>query len=405
MRAVVLVLALIALLGCSDGGSGGSGGGGGGGGEAPLTTCATDSPVASAVRFDPAFGGEVFSSPLRLIQHPSDADRFYVVEKSGTVQTLLKSDPTSTRAEAVDVGDTLTLISSGERGLLGMAFDPDFDANDEVFFSYTEGVPGRFDSVVGRFTSPDAGLSFVPAAAADLTLISIPQPASNHNGGDIVFGPDGYLYYGVGDGGGGGDPFENGQDETTLLGTIMRLDVSVTPAVAPPDNPFLGSAGEDRIFAFGLRNPWRMSFDRVTGELWVGDVGQSAWEEVDRVVSGGNYGWDCYEGFDEFEIDASCRPAPIEPELALERAAFRSLTGGYVYRGSAIPELQGAYVFGDFVTGEVCAYFFAENPMRLVSLAPPSGLSIPSFAEDADGELYVIDFAGRPSIYQIVPGP
>jgi glucose/arabinose dehydrogenase len=226
-------------------------------------------------------------------------------------------------------------------------------------------------------------MTFAPAAAMDLTLVAIDQPASNHNGGDIVFGPDGYLYYGMGDGGGGGDPFENGQDDTTLLGTIMRLDVSVTPAVGPPDNPFAGSGGDDRIFAYGLRNPWRMSFDSMTGELWVGDVGQDDWEEIDRVVSGGNYGWDCYEGFAQFEVDANCQPGPIDPELVHPQPDFSSITGGYVYRGSAIPELQGAYVYGDYVRGEV----------------------FPSFAEDRDGELYVIDFSGSPSIYQVVAAP
>jgi glucose/arabinose dehydrogenase len=334
-----------------------------------------------------------------------DDDRFYVVEKQGTVETLLKSNPAASRAQAVDIRDSLTIVNDGERGLLGMAFDPDFGLNDEVFFSYTEGVAANFDSVVGRFTSPDGGMTFVPAAAPDLSLVVIDQPASNHNGGDIVFGPDDYLYYGMGDGGGGGDPFENGQDDTTLLGTIMRLDASVTPAVGPPDNPFAGSGGDDRIFAYGLRNPWRMSFDRMTAELWVGDVGQSDWEEIDRVVSGGNYGWDCYEGFAPFEVDADCSPGPIDPELAHPHPDFASITGGYVYRGSAIPELQGAYVYGDFVRGEVCAFFFDENPPRVVSLDPPAGIGVSSFAEDRDGELYVMDFSGNPSIYQILPAP
>jgi glucose/arabinose dehydrogenase len=401
MRSAVLLVSLALLLGCPCGGSGGSGGGDG----VQPTSCADGSPVADALTFSAAFGGEFFTQPLKLVQHPSDDDRFYVVEKEGTVETLLKSNPAASRALAVDIRDTLTIISNGERGLLGMAFDPGFAVNHEVFFSYTEGASGNFDSVVGRFTSPDGGMTFAPAAAMDLTLVAIDQPASNHNGGDIVFGPDGYLYYGMGDGGGGGDPFENGQDDTTLLGTIMRLDVSVTPAVGPPDNPFAGSGGDDRIFAYGLRNPWRMSFDSMTGELWVGDVGQDDWEEIDQVVSGGNYGWDCYEGFGQFEVDANCQPGPIDPELVHPQPDFSSITGGYVYRGSAIPELQGAYVYGDYVRGEVCAFFFAENPVRVVSLNPPAGLRVPSFAEDRDGELYVIDFSGSPSIYQVVAAP
>lgn len=398
------MVSLVAVAACGSGGSGG-GGDGADSGNGSASVCASGSPVADALSFAPAFGGEAFSSPLKLIQHPSDDDRFYVVERGGTVETLLRSDPAASRALAVDVRDSQTVTTSGEGGLLGMAFDPDFDTNGEVFLSYTEGVAGNFDSVIGRFTSPDAGMTFEPADAMNLTLLAIDQPASNHNGGDILFGPDGYLYFGVGDGGGGGDPFENGQDVTTLLGTILRLDVSVTPAVGPPDNPFTGSGGDDRIFAFGLRNPWRMSFDSVTDELWVGDVGQGLWEEVDRVVSGGNYGWDCYEGFAEFEVDANCQSGPIDPELVHSHPDFRSITGGYVYRGSAIPELQGAYVYGDYVSGKVCAFFFDENPTRLVSLNPPAGLSISSFGQGRDGELYVIDFSGNPSIYQLEATP
>lgn len=361
-------------------------------------------PVADALRFDPAFAGEFFTSPLKLVQHPSDDDRFYVVEQRGTVVTLLKSDPIPTRAEAVDLRDSVVIATGSEAGLLGMAFDPDFSITDDVFFSYTESAGAAFDSVIGRFRSFDLGLTFQPAAP-DPTLLAIPQPATNHNGGDIVFGPDGYLYFGVGDGGGGGDPFENGQDPSTLLGSILRIDASTTPPGIPGDNPFVGTSAADAIYAFGFRNPWRMSFDSATDELWVGDVGQANQEEIDRVVSGGNYGWDCLEGVLEFEMDSMCAAGPIRPETVHSHPSFRSITGGYVYRGSAIPELEGAYVYGDFSTGAVCAFFFNETPTRLVSLAPPSPLSISSFAQDRAGELYVVNYFASPSIYQIVPDP
>ena len=403
MTRTLLLSAMALLVGCSDGG--GSGGGGGGGtSNAQGATCATGSAEAAAVDFEIAFGGAVFASPLKLVQHPADDDRFYVVEQGGTVQTLLKSDPAASLAEAVDVGDFRNLSSGGETGLLGMAFDPDFGVNGEVFFSYTEvGIT----SELGRFASADGGMTFAPAVVG-ADVMSVAQPAGNHNGGDIEFGPDGYLYWALGDGGGAGDPFENGQDTATLLGSILRLDVAGGMLQVPADNPFAQSAGADEIYAFGLRNPWRMSFDSVTGELWVGDVGQNAQEEIDRIVAGGNYGWDCYEGIRDFEIQsdpAGCVGGPIPPEVAHDQPSFRSITGGYVYRGSAIPELQGAYVYGDYISGEVCALFFDENPARVVSLEPPNGLFVSSFGQDRDGELYLIDYLGNPSIYQIVPAP
>jgi len=376
------------------------GGGGGGGG---VLVCTTEAPEAAALRFAPAFGGESFQRPVALVQHPEDADRFYVVELAGLVWTFLASDPADSRSQAVDLSDFVNLLVAGEGGLFAMAFDPDFGANGEVFFSYTEGEVDDFDSVLGRFVSDDGGLSFAPAEPGP-TVLALPQPRANHNGGDLDFGPDGYLYWAVGDGGGAGDPFENGQDTGTLLGAILRLDVSTTPPGIPPDNPFVGSAAADEIFAFGLRNPWRMSFDRDTGELWAGDVGQDTQEEVDVIVSGGNYGWDCREGFERFEVDASCQPAPIRPEFAHRQPAFRSITGGHVYRGDALPELEGAYVYGDFVTGQVCAYF-DSGPRRSVSLDPPANLSAVAFAEDRDGELYVLDLNGSPSIFAIEPAP
>ncbi len=394
---LLLIASVLILFACSDSDNGNTDGV-----EEIPSDCVTGSPVADALSFEAAFGGEKFSSPLKLVQHPTIDDRFYVVEQLGTVTTLLQSDPVATRSEAIDLGNSVNLVSGGERGLLGMAFDPAFGANGEVFFSYNESTAAGFDSVIGRFTSPDLGITFVPSAM-DPTIFAVPQPASNHNGGDINFGPDGFLYFSLGDGGGGGDPFENGQDTTTLLGSILRIDPSTTPAGIPADNPFVGTSAAEEIYAFGLRNPWRMSFDSVTGELWVGDVGQNQQEEIDRIVAGGNYGWDCFEGILDFEMDAGCVAGPIRPEVVHDHPSFQSITGGYVYRGSKIPALQGAYVYGDFVSGEVCAYFFDETPKRLVSLSPPAGLNISSFGEDRAGELYVIDYFGSPSIYRIVP--
>jgi glucose/arabinose dehydrogenase len=385
---IPLLLTLAPLLGAC-GGSGGRGGG--------------NPPPPATVRFLPAFGDEAFALPLKLIQHPTDADRWYVVEQRGKVFTLLASNPAGTRALAVDVEAIFDLAGGGEQGLLGMAFDPSFAANGEVFFSYTESSATNFDSVVARFASADGGLTFAPVAG-NPDVIRFDGEQDNHNGGDIAFGPDGFLYYATGDGGGAGDPDpEDGQNLSTLLGKILRLDVSVAPYANPLDNPFVGSAGRDEIWAYGLRNPWRMSFDSQTGELWVGDVGQSSREEIDRIVKGGNYGWDCREGDQPFDPDPNCSPPFVEPEVVHDRSEAQAITGGYVYRGNALPSLANSYVYGDFVTGRVFAYRFQASPPRVDELSPPAGLDISSFAQARDGEIYLLDYAGAPSIYLLAP--
>jgi glucose/arabinose dehydrogenase len=338
---------------------------------------------------------------VKLVQHPTDADRWYVVEQRGRVFTLLASSPAATRALALDVEALFDLAQGNEEGLLGMAFSPSFASDGEVFFSYTEISAANVDSVVARFESPDGGLTFVPVAG-DPDVIRFDSEQSNHNGGDLAFGPDGFLYFAMGDGGGGGDPDpEDGQNLDTLLGKILRLDVSVVPYASPPDNPFVGSAGRDEIWAYGLRNPWRMSFDAQTGELWAGDVGQSTLEEIDRIVKGGNYGWDCREGDQDFDPDPNCTPPFVEPEVVHPRSEARSITGGYVYRGGALPSLANSYVYGDFVTGRVFAYRFLANPRRVDELAPPPGLNVASFGQGRDGELYVLDYGG--TIYRLAP--
>ncbi len=370
------------------------GGSGGDGGPPPP-------PPPAAVRFVPAFGSERFALPVKLVQHPTDADRWYVVEQRGKVFTLLASDPAATRALAVDVEALFDLAQGNEEGLLSMAFSPAFATDGEVFLSYTELSATNVDSVVARFESVDGGLTFAPVAG-NPDVIRFDSEQSNHNGGDLAFGPDGLLYFAMGDGGGGGDPDpEDGQNLATLLGKILRLDVSVAPYAIPPDNPFVGSAGRDEIWAYGLRNPWRMSFDAQTGELWAGDVGQSALEEIDRIVKGGNFGWDCREGDQDFDPDPNCTPPFVEPEVVHPRSEARSITGGYVYRGSALPSLANSYVYGDFVTGRVFAYRFLANPRRVDELAAPAGLSISSFGQGRDGELYVIDYGG--AIHRLAP--
>jgi uncharacterized repeat protein (TIGR03806 family) len=279
-----------------------------------------------------------------------------------------------------------------------------------VYLSYTHDS-GTLVSRVSEFRTRDGGVTLDPAS--EVILLIAPQPATNHNGGNIAFGPDGHLYIGFGDGGSGGDPWGaigNGQNLLTTLGKMLRIDISgptgAVPYRIPGGNPHAGNpmcnAGTGaqscpEIYAYGFRNPWRWTFDRSTGELWVGDVGQGALEEVDRVIAGGNYGWRCFEGTRAF--NANCGPnaaSSLPPVAEYGRTAGQSVTGGYVYRGTAIPALAGRYVFGDFVTGRLW-HVPRDTPPTLNVTGVPSlatGLSIASFGEGIDGELYVVHYGG-----------
>src|SRR5690606_36716856 len=296
----------------------------------------------------------------------------------------------------------------------GMAFHPRYPADPRVFVSWTEGTP--MVSVVASFVSENGGATLDPGSRHD--VIRVNQDASNHNGGHIAFGPDGYLYYGLGDGGGAGDPRERAQDTTTLLGAMLRLDVDGAEPYAIPSgadgNPFAGeplcppdhsaSWSCPEIYAWGLRNPWRFSFDRQSGTLWVGDVGQNAREEIDIVERGGNYGWDCREGFVAHGSAASvCASVTslIDPVLDYPRTLGQSVTGGYVYRGASIPALAGRYVFGDFVSGRIWRLVEDGRGSRIADELLGTELAIASFAEGLDGELYVVDLGG--SLHRIVP--
>jgi len=366
-----------------------------------------------AIAVGPAFPGLAFSQPLLMLQAPGDASRWYVVEKSGIVRSFA-NDPDA-ELDDVDLFADLTGrvdASFSESGLLGMAFHPDFDENGQVFFSYTApGTSGVLQSVVSRFALDDTGAVDL---ASEEVVLTLAQPRANHNGGNIVFGPDGFLYVGLGDGGGAGDPDGHGQDTTTLLGAILRIDVDggagSVPYGIPADNPFadntecLDGSGQlacPEIFAWGFRNPWRFSFDRDTGELWAGDVGQNRWEEVDRVEASGNYGWNQREGAHCFEPPTDCSLDNIDPVTEYGHELGISVTGGYVYRGTAIPALAGFYVFGDFGSGRIFAVPSDAEPVVEPDELVVTPLSISSFAEDDAGELYVLDFATG-TIHRIV---
>jgi glucose/arabinose dehydrogenase len=351
-----------------------------------------------------------FASPVALMQAPGDNSRWFAVEQLGIVR-VFDNNQNVVQGDVnvfVDIRGRVTF--GGERGLLGMAFHPNFAANGQVFLSYTGGAV--LTSIVSRFTI-DAVTGYLDPASETL-ILDVPQENTNHNGGNIAFGPDGYLYIGFGDGGGGGDPFERAQNTNYILGSMVRLDVDGGfPYAIPMSNPFSGNTNcvDGRgtmpcpeIYAWGLRNPWRWSFDRQTGELWVADVGQGTWEEVNRVEPGMNYGWDEREGAHCYEPPAGCSLNNVDPITEYDHSVGQSITGGFVYRGTANPGLQGYYVFGDYVSGRIWAVLATSPQGTAATLIDDTALNISSFAEGVDGELYAVDHGGG-GIYRIVDAP
>lgn len=363
-----------------------------------VAACAKGDGDGSGVSLLPLFPALNFSQPVALLQTPHQTPDWYVVEKRGRI---LRVRGEGTAAESAVFVDISGRVESGlsEAGLLGMAFSPRFADNGQVYLSYTRGAP--LTSVLARFTSTDGGLTLDPET--EELLLEVPQPYGNHNGGQIAFGPDGYLYFGLGDGGAAGDPLGNGQNTDTLLGSLLRLDVAgATPYGIPADNPFAGGGGRPEIYSWGLRNPWRWSFDRSSGELWLGDVGQNAWEEIDRVAKGDNLGWNLLEGRHCFSSGECSSTGIVMPVVEYSHDSGCSVTGGYVYRGKAISSLYGYYIYGDFCSGRIWGLDSGniEAGPRILLL---SGKRISSFAEDRDGELYLLDFAtGR--IFRLSPG-
>jgi glucose/arabinose dehydrogenase len=343
---------------------------------------------AEQLALRPMFGGESFKQPVFMQQSPTRDDLWYVVERGGRIYRVREDG--SDRQLVLDISDR---VESGpmEAGLLSMAFDPRFSRDGLVYLSYTEaGSP--LTSIVARYRSQDGGMSINPHSRK--LVLQVKQPYRNHNGGHLAFGPDGYLYYGLGDGGAAGDPKGNGQDPTTLLGAILRLDVErISPYAIPADNPFAKKrGGRGEIYAWGLRNPWRWSFDRQTGDLWVGDVGQNKWEEVDRVRAGDNLGWNRWEGNHCYRQSQCSATGVVMPRAEYSHAMGCSITGGYVYRGKAMPFLQGEYLYGDYCSGRVWA-LKADNRQAKPQLVLMSGKRIASFSEDRNGELYLLDLA------------
>ncbi|HEX7002901.1 MAG TPA: PQQ-dependent sugar dehydrogenase [Trueperaceae bacterium] len=339
-------------------------------------------------------------SPTAIVAPGDGSGRIFLLEQPGRIRIAV--DGQLLPEPFLDISGQMS--AGGERGLLGLAFHPEYADNGRFFVDYTDPAG---DTVVAEYavSTEDPDLADPNSRRV---LLQVPQPYPNHNGGGLAFGPDGYLYISLGDGGAGGDPHDNGQDLGTLLGTILRIDVdSAEPYGVPSDNPFVDQPGvRPEIWAYGLRNPWRFSFDRETGDLWIADVGQNVWEEINfqsAAVGGGqNYGWDVMEGAHCFEPEQGCETEGLVlPVLEYDHDLGCSVTGGYRYRGTAIPGLQGAYLFGDYCSGQIWGAYGANDEWSSIPLLQ-SGLRISAFGEDDEGELYVADHGGG-TVYRIVP--
>ena len=357
--------------------------------------------VFSQLELQEAFPNLTFSTPVE-IQNPGDGtDRLFIVEKPGRIIVFENNRGTTTTKIFLDITDRVN-SNSTEMGLLGLAFHPNYKNNGYFYVDYTATGPV---STISRFkVSPDN-----PDSAdknSELILLTQAQPYANHNGGKIAFGPDGYLYIGFGDGGSGGDPNDNAQNLSVFLGKILRIDVNNMQDgmnySIPPDNPFANNTQgyKQEIFAYGLRNPWRFSFDPVTGKNWCADVGQSNWEEIDIIKSGNNYGWRCYEGDHTYNFTNCNGPDYTFPIWEYDHSNGNcSITGGYVIRGMRRPELNGTYVYGDYCSGRIWQLIYNDSANNQFLLTTPS--QILTFGTDMNNELYICCSNGK--IYQFKP--
>lgn len=357
------------------------------------------SPPATQVRLLAAN----LTQPIYLTHAGDNTGRLFIVEQGGTIR-IFKSGKGGGLLPTPFLNISNKVISGGEQGLLSVAFHPSYSTNGRFFVNYTApggGPAGK--SVIAEYrvsSNPD-----IADPMSERVILEIPDPFSNHNGGLNKFGPDGMLYIGLGDAGGGGDPQNNGQSLGTLFGKILRIRVDgALPYEVPLDNPFVGTPGaRGEIWAYGLRNPWRFSFDRCDGRFFLGDVGQNLYEEIDLIVKGGNFGWRVMEGNHCFNPPAGCDMAgKILPIAEYDHSLGCSVTGGYVYRGARFADLAGRYIFGDYCTGRIWALWEAAPTSWTMAQLTQTSLNISSFGEDQAGELYVVNHNGE--IYQLFAG-
>jgi glucose/arabinose dehydrogenase len=331
--------------------------------------------------------------PVELTHAGDSSGRLFLLEQAGRI--LIARDGNMVGEPYLNI--TGRVGSNGsEQGLLGLAYHPDYPRNGYFYVNYTD---RDGNTVISRFSvsgqNPD-----VADPDSEKRLFYISQPYPNHNGGSVVFGPDGYLYLGLGDGGAGGDPQGNAQNTGVLLGKILRIDVDHgDPYAIPPDNPFAQGGGAPEVWAYGLRNPWRFSFDALTSDLYIGDVGQNAWEEIDylpaNAAGGVNFGWDYREGNHPFEGPVPASVELVDPVSEYGHDQGCSVTGGLVYRGQMLPEWQGVYLYGDYCSGSVWGLVRGADGAWQHALVFDSGGRISSFGEDETGEIYIIGHGGR----------
>jgi glucose/arabinose dehydrogenase len=364
-----------------------------------LNSPTSETPHQYTVKVE--FPNVQFRVPVGIYNAGDRSDRLFVVEQAGVIKVFKNNESVNAASTFLNISNRVT--SGGELGLLGLAFPRQFNESGFFYVYYTTNNPLR--SVVSRFSvSQNNGNQ--ADENSEQVLLQVDQPFPNHNGGQISFGPDGYLYVGLGDGGSAGDPLGNGQNRSTLLGKILRIDVNSASGSLnysiPRDNPFVGNnqGFREEVYAYGLRNPWRFSFDSVTGRLWVGDVGQDRIEEIDIVKSGGNYGWNIMEGSLCYSPPSGCNQTGLAlPIWEYNRTLGYSVIGGYVYRGAAFPELVGAYVFGDYGSGRIWALRYDGMNSTNSELAA-TGVHITSFGLDQKDELYFCSSDGN--VYRLL---
>lgn len=354
------------------------------------------SPVRGAetphIRLNPFASG--FKAPVALAD--DGTGRIFIVEQEGRICKAQDGKPSTD----VYLDISSKVFFQGECGLLCMVFHPDFAKNGRLFVNYdTKGQDGKIQTVVSEFkTDPK---SDTVDAGSERVILKVDQPFPNHKGGQLVFGKDGMLYIGFGDGGAGGDPGNRGQNLGVLLAKILRIDVDhKQPYAIPADNPFVGKEGAlPEIWAYGVRNPWRFSMDRETGQFYCGEVGQNKWEEVDILEKGKNYGWSAREAFHDFKPERANGPMTDPIKEYPHADGNNSITGGYVYRGKNFPELQGIYIYGDFGSGRIWGLKWDGKALALDAELMHPSIHMSAFGEDSEGELYVIDYGG--AIYRI----
>jgi glucose/arabinose dehydrogenase len=370
------------------------------------TATPTPIPITVSVLPDPAGYSwqEIITglnNPLGLKNAGDGSDRLFILEQEGLIR--IYKDGAILPTPFLDL--TQKVDCCGERGLLGLAFHPKYGENGFFYVDYTEKVDNQLYTVIARFSvlGSDPNLAMPDS---EMRLLRIKQPYQNHNGGEIQFGQDGYLYIGMGDGGSVGDPDGNGQSLLTPLGKILRIDVDhAQPYAIPTENPFANIEGDtSEIWAYGLRNPWRFSFDQVTGDLYIGDVGQDAWEEIDYLPAGtpggANLGWNYYEGSHPYRGSTSATEIFVTPVAEYSHEFGMSVSGGYVYRGKNLLDWSGVYIYGDYTSGRVWGLLHLLDSSWQNALMFETGRNISSFGLDEDGEIYLVDYGGSILILQ-----